>query len=96
MAYQPGRSDVPLDEGGEGVDKRIVVRLVVAVAAVVYFLLFMVQNNDRVETSFVFFTVDTRLWVSLLVAVVLGVVLGQAGEALWNRRKRRRRSSADR
>jgi uncharacterized integral membrane protein len=95
MAYQPGRSDVPLEEGGEGVDKRIVVRLVVAVAAVVYFLLFMVQNNDRVETSFVFFTVDTRLWVSLLVAVVLGVVLGQAGEALWNRRKRRRRSGAD-
>jgi uncharacterized integral membrane protein len=96
MAYQPGRSDVPLDEGGEGLDKRVVVRLVVAVAAVVYFLLFMVQNNDRVETSFVFFTVDTRLWVSLLVAVVLGVVLGQAGEALWNRRKRRRRSGADR
>jgi uncharacterized integral membrane protein len=94
MAYQPGRSDVPLDEGGEGVDKRIVVRLVVAVAAVVYFLLFMVQNNDRVETSFVFFTVDTRLWVSLLVAVLLGVVLGQAGEVLWNRRKRRR-SGAD-
>lgn len=94
MAYQPGRSDVPLDEGGDGVDRRLVARLVVAVAAVVFILLFMAQNNDRVETSFVFFTVDTRLWVSLLVAVLLGVVLGQAGEVLWNRRKRRR-SGAD-
>jgi uncharacterized integral membrane protein len=95
MAYQPGRSDVPLDEGGGGVDMRVVARLVVAVVAVVLFLLFLVQNNDRVETSFVFFTVDIRLWVSLLVAVAIGVVLGQAGEALWNRRKRRRRTGAD-
>jgi uncharacterized integral membrane protein len=89
MAYQPGRSDVPLDEAGEGVDRRLVVRLAVAVVVVVLTLLFIFQNNERVETSFVFVEVTTRLWVSLLVALVLGALLGQAAEVLWNRRKRR-------
>jgi uncharacterized integral membrane protein len=92
MAYQPGRSDVPLDEAGERVDRRLVVRVAVGVVAVGLTLLFIFQNNERVETSFVFFEVTTRAWVSLLVALVLGALLGQAAEMLWNRRKRRSES----
>jgi uncharacterized integral membrane protein len=90
MAYQPGRSDVPLDDSGEGLDTRLVIRLVIGAIIVILTILFIVQNNEKVETSFVFFTVETRLWVDLLVAVLLGAVLGQLAEAMWNRRRKRR------
>ncbi|HZM41436.1 MAG TPA: LapA family protein [Acidimicrobiales bacterium] len=90
MAYQPGRSDVPLDDSGEGLDTRLVVRIVIGAIIVILTILFMVQNNEQVETSFIFFTVETRLWVDLLVAVLLGAVLGQLAEAMWNRRRKRR------
>jgi uncharacterized integral membrane protein len=92
MAYKPEESDVPLEDS-DGVDTRMVVRLGVAVVAVVLAALFVVQNNDKVETSFIFFDVTARAWVGLLVALVLGALLGQAGEALWERRKKRRASS---
>lgn len=93
MSYRPESSDVPLEESSDGHDRRLIMRLLVAAAVVVLAVLFVVQNNDRVEMSFVFFTVTTRLWVGLLVALVLGALLGQAAEALWARRKRRRAAS---
>ena len=93
MSYRPESSDVPLEESSDGADRRLITRLLVAVAVVVLAILFVVQNNDRVEMSFVFFTVTTRLWVGLVVALVLGALLGQAAEALWERRKRRKAAS---
>jgi uncharacterized integral membrane protein len=93
VSYRPESSDVPLEESSDGADRRLITRLLVAVAVVVLAILFVVQNNERVEMSFVFFTVTTRLWVGLVVALVLGAVLGQAAEALWERRKRRKAAS---
>jgi uncharacterized integral membrane protein len=68
-------------------------RLVVGAAVVILAILFVVQNNDKVEMSFVFFTVTTRLWVGLVVALVLGALLGQAAEVLWARRKKRKEAT---
>ncbi len=93
MAYEPESSDVPLGESSDGPDLRLITRLLVAAAVVVLAILFVAQNSDRVETSFVFFDVTTRLWVGLLVALVLGALLGQAAEVLWERRKKRRARS---
>jgi uncharacterized integral membrane protein len=93
VSYRPESSDTPLEESSDGPDRRLITRLLVAAAVVVLAILFVVQNNDRVEMSFVFFTVTTRLWVGLLVALVLGALLGQAAEALWARRKRRKAAS---
>jgi uncharacterized integral membrane protein len=92
VAYSPEGSDVPLEESADGPDLRLIVRVLLAVAAVVLAVLFVMQNSDRVETSFVFFDVTTRLWVGLLVALVLGALLGQAAEAMWQRRKKRKPS----
>jgi uncharacterized integral membrane protein len=92
VAYKPEGSDVPLEESSDGPDLRLITRLLVAAAAVVLAILFVMQNSDRVETSFVFFDVTTRLWVGLLVALVLGALLGQAAEAIWERRKKRKAS----
>jgi uncharacterized integral membrane protein len=91
VAYRPEQSDRPLEETGEGLDTRRIIRLVVAALAIVVAIVFMAQNNERVELNFLGFEVTTRLWVGLLVALVLGALLGQALEALWERRKRRAR-----
>jgi uncharacterized integral membrane protein len=90
MAYEPSHSDTPLDDKGEGVDTRLVLRLVIGAAIVLFTVAFIIQNSDKVETSFVFFSVETRLWVSLLVAVILGALVGQVVEALWHRRQARK------
>jgi uncharacterized integral membrane protein len=93
VSYRPESSDGPLEESSDGPDRRLITRLVVGVVVVVLAILFVVQNNDRVQTSFVFFDVTTRLWVGLLVALVLGALLGQAVEVLWARRKERKAAS---
>ena len=93
MAYRPERSDGPLDESSDGLDRRLVTRVVIGVVVVILAVLFVVQNSDRVQTTFVFFDVTTRLWVGLVVALVLGALLGQVVEALWERRKRRKAAS---
>jgi len=84
---------VPLEESSDGLDRRLVTRVVIGVLVVVLAILFVVQNSDRVQTTFVFFDVTTRLWVGLVVALVLGALLGQVVEALWARRKRRKAAS---
>jgi uncharacterized integral membrane protein len=94
VAYKPEGSDVPLEESGDGPDLRVIARLLIAVVAVVLALLFVMQNSDRVETSFIFFDVTTRLWVGLLVALALGALLGQAVEVMWDRRKKRKQKAS--
>jgi uncharacterized integral membrane protein len=84
----------PLAEGSrDGVDTRRAVRLLVAGIAIVLAVLFMAQNNQRVELEFLIFSIGTRLWVGMLVTLLLGALLGQAAEMLWARRKRRNADS---
>jgi uncharacterized integral membrane protein len=90
MAYSAGGSEFPMDETSEGVDKRRAAQFGVAGIAIVVAVLFMAQNNERVELNILMFSVTTRLWVGLLVTLVLGALLGQGLEVLWARRKRRR------
>lgn len=95
MAYEPGRSDPvgsgdgPLGGAVEGRDRRQVTRLVVAGVLLLVGLIFVLQNSERVETTFLVFNVTTRLWVGLLCALLLGAILGQVVEAAWQRRRRR-------
>ncbi len=89
MAYSPGESDFPMEETRASTDKRRAARFAVAGVAILVAVLFMAQNNDRVELNFLVFEVSTRLWVGLLATLVLGALLGQGVGALWARRKRR-------
>jgi uncharacterized integral membrane protein len=81
---------MPLEESSEGVDKRRAMRMLVAGIVIVVAVIFMSQNNDEVELNFLMFSVSTRLWVGLLITLLLGAILGQVAESLWDRRKRRR------
>jgi uncharacterized integral membrane protein len=95
MAYEPGRNDPGGPGAGYGSpgepragDRRQTTRLVVAAVVLVVGLIFVLQNNERVETTFLVVNVTTRLWVGLLCALVLGAILGRVVEAAWQRRRR--------
>lgn len=90
VGFEPSHGDAPGATGREGADRRQLTRLVVAGVALLVGVIFVVQNSDRVEMTFLVFEVTARLWVGLLFALLLGAVLGQAVEAAWNRWRRRR------
>ena len=64
-------------------------RLIIAGVALLAAVLFMVQNNNRVRTEFLFFNFRARLWVVIVVSVLLGALLGQA-VGLLRRRSRKK------
>lgn len=89
MSFTAGQ-ETPFAEPDRRVDKGRAARFALAGVAILVAVLFMAQNNDRVELNFLMFEVSTRLWVGLLVTLLLGAVLGQGVEAWWGRRRRRR------
>lgn len=93
MAYSPGQSDFPVEETRQSIDKRRAARFAVAGGAILVAVLFMAQNNERVELNFLMLSISTRLWVGLLVTLLLGALLGQGADVLWTRRKARRAGS---
>jgi uncharacterized integral membrane protein len=56
---------------------------VVAIVVVI----FVVQNSNRTDVNFLFFDVNSRVWVALLVAVALGVLLDRLFIRWWRKRK---------
>lgn len=64
-------------------------RLIIAGLALLAAVLFVVQNNNRVRTEFLFFSFRPRLWVVIVVSVLLGALLGQA-VGLLRRRSRKK------
>jgi uncharacterized integral membrane protein len=74
----------PKDGGGRDITPRIVVAGLALVAAII----FVVQNDNRVEANFLFFDADPRLWVVIVVSLLLGALLGQGVGVLRRRRKR--------
>ena len=70
---------------GEGISPTLIGLVVLAVCAVI----FIVQNSDKSEVSFLFITVTTRVWVGVVVAMALGVLLDRLFAIWWRRRKER-------
>jgi uncharacterized integral membrane protein len=63
-------------------------RLVIAGLALIAAVIFVVQNDDRVETKFLFFDGTPRLWMVILLSILLGAGLGQVVGVLRRRRRR--------
>lgn len=57
--------------------------------AAVYIVLFIVFNRKEVDVTFIFFHIDSRQWVVLLVAVALGVVSDRLFIGFRRRRKKK-------
>ena len=62
--------------GGAKVDRRLEAKTVAALAVAALIIAFAVANSQKVEVHFLAFTTDTPLVVVILIALVLGFVLG--------------------
>jgi len=72
-------------QGREGPPIGPIVAIVVIVAAAI---IFVTQNRDRTRFNFLFVHTNSRTWVLILVAFVLGAVVGILGAAAIRRRRR--------
>jgi uncharacterized integral membrane protein len=80
----------PQQSGAAGAgEKRGNGRLILAGVVTVIALIFIFQNTNRVEITFLFFSVETATWVGFLVSLVLGALIGQALVSYRRRRRER-------
>lgn len=63
--------------------------LIGLVVVVVLFVVFFLQNSERLSIDFLVFEKNTTVRWSLLVAVVLGILLDRIFTMWWRRRRRR-------
>jgi uncharacterized integral membrane protein len=80
-----GNSGQEFKGRGEGISPSLIGLVLLAVASVI----FIVQNSDRSKVRFLFFSVTTRVWVGVVVAIALGVVLDRVFAIWWRRRRDR-------
>lgn len=68
---------------------RLYAKVLIWVVVAVITILFLVLNTDSVTIHFVFFTVSVPTFIALLVALILGMLLGGTG-AWWSARRKRK------
>ncbi len=78
------RADDGTAAGRSGPSSVVIGAIVLAVLAVV----FIVQNQEETRISFLFWERRTDVWVAILIALVIGVILGPLLLMLWRRRRR--------
>jgi uncharacterized integral membrane protein len=61
------------DDGGRNTSPQLVGAIVLALAVVD----FVVQNRQRVEIHFLFFSFDARVWMALLITSVLAILAAE-------------------
>ena len=69
--------------------RRQAIWLGIAGVIVVAVAIFVGQNGEEVSVSFLWFSGEVPLWLLIVVALVLGAILGQVGLYLRRRSKRR-------
>jgi uncharacterized integral membrane protein len=69
---EPGQTDALTEKQGRGP------KFWIAIVALVLLAVFVVQNAQRVEVTFLFTTTDTPLVLALLITGVLGAIIGWA------------------
>jgi Flp pilus assembly protein TadB len=72
--------------GRSGPSAKFLAFLVLVAVAVI----FVLQNRDRKPVDFLVFEINSRQWVNIAVAILLGVVLDRLFLGWWRRRRRNR------
>lgn len=62
-------------------------RLIIFGVLAVITVVFVLQNRERTNIDFLFIEFKARVWTSLLISVVLGIVLDRLFISWWRRRK---------
>jgi uncharacterized integral membrane protein len=61
-------------------------KVILAIVLAVVLLIFIVQNNGKGRIDFLFWNIQTRVWVALTIAAVLGFVAGYLiGKVSWGK-----------
>ena len=69
--------------------RNIMTPAIIATAVIVaVILIFVLQNRERMRIDFLFVEINSRVWVALAIAVVLGVLLDRVLLFWWRRRRR--------
>ncbi len=63
--------------------------LIAAAVVAVAFIVFVVQNGDEAEVTWLFFDTTGPLWVVILVAAIVGAFLSEVAARLVRRSRRR-------
>lgn len=61
--------------------------LIGLVVAVVLAVIFIVQNQDETTIDLLFWSFNTAVWVAIVIALVLGALLGWLGMKIIRRRR---------
>lgn len=90
---QSGESD---DRSGSGFrpleqQRRVDFGIIGAIVLAAALLIFILQNTDEQEVTFLFFEANAPLWVVIVVTAVLSVALAQFVWLILRRRRRRSR-----
>ena len=75
-----------LPKEGRSISPMLIVALVIAVVLVI----FIVQNSEDADVTWLFFDARTKLWLVILVSAVAGYLIGQLVEMGIRRRRRSR------
>jgi uncharacterized integral membrane protein len=65
------------------------IALVALIILVVLALVFVFQNQDRVTTHFLFFTTRAKVWATIGIAIIVGILLDRLFSVWWKRRKQK-------
>src|SRR4051812_13310932 len=74
------------ESGPRGPSQALIALIVVVVLAVI----FVLQNGNRVNTQFLFFDTNAKVWTTIFVAIVVGIVLDRLFSIWWRRRRTRK------
>lgn len=77
------RDERPTEAGSSNISPAMIAWGVAAVFAVAFIL----QNGDATEITVLFWSFTTSVWVAIVIAMVLGAILGWLGVKLLRRRR---------
>ena len=89
MTHYTGSVSTPSLERDAWRKRLLTPRRIILGVILLYLLVIVLANRDRVAINFVFFTTEASLFVVLLLAIALGFVVGWLFDDVRARRQRR-------
>lgn len=87
MEREPGKA---FGEAKDATDRAINGGLVAGVVALTVLVVFVLQNTQKTEIKFLFWSFEFSVWFALVIAIVLTLVVERLGGWVWRRRRRKR------
>lgn len=75
------------ERGAESVTSRISPAMIAWAVAAVLAVVFILQNQNETEIDVLFWSFTTSVWVAIVIAMVLGALLGWLGVKMLRRRQ---------